>query len=103
MSETKDEFIYNYYDYMKTVFIYSHVKTYLIDPKRQEDEFISDKILLIFSMILLIANFFKILVIIFYFIFIQATAALYQFIKTLCKLRFKINFTNNGKISRMGG
>ena len=41
MSETKDDFIYNFYDYMKSIFIYSHVRTYLIDPKRQEIELFS--------------------------------------------------------------
>ena len=90
MSETKDEFIYNFYDYMKTIFIYSHVKTYLIDPVRQNDEYNSDRFLLVFTAILLIANAIKIAIIIFYFIFVKAIGTLWRFIKSLFKLRFNI-------------
>ena len=85
MSETKDEFIYNFYDYMKTIFIYSHVKTYLIDPVRQTDEYNSDRFLLVFTAILLIANAIKIAIIIFYFIFVKAIGTLWRFIKSLFK------------------
>ena len=49
MSETQDEFIYNYYDYMSSIYVYSHVKTYLIDPNRQRWENYSDIFLLGFS------------------------------------------------------
>ena len=38
MSEMKDLFFYNFYDYMKTVYVYSHLKTYLVDKQRQEIE-----------------------------------------------------------------
>lgn len=92
MSETKDEFIYNFYDYMKTVFIYSHVKTYLIDPSRQEDELASDQFLLYFSLIMLIFNYFKIFIIILYFAVLQSSMALFKKIKILCISGFKINY-----------
>ena len=92
MSETQDLLIYNIYDYMKSIYIYSHVKTYLIDPKRQEYELIFDKLLLAISLIFLIFSGLKVAIIVLYFIFIQAFAALISFIKSLFKIKFKINF-----------
>jgi len=97
MSETRDIFLYNYYDYMSSIYIYFHVKTYLIDPNRQDAEKIFDQILLYLSLFFVLVIGFKILVIIFYFIFIQAFAALIKFIINLFKLKFKIDYCSSFK------
>ena len=91
MSETKDEFIYNFYDYMKSVFIYSHVRTYLIDPNRQAIEFFFNVFLLAIAILFILISVFKIFVIIIYFFFIQALPAFITFIKLSCKSNFKTN------------
>lgn len=93
MSETRDLFIYNFYDYMSSIFIYSHVKTYLIDPNRQKVEKIIDIILLVISAICFSATLFKINVIILYFAFFHALPAFCKFLKVLCKTKFRINFS----------
>lgn len=97
MSETKDKFIYNFYDYMKSIFIYSHVRTYLIDPKRQEIELIFDCILLAIAIIFLLISIFKLFVIIIYFFFIQALPAFINFVKMSCKKEFKTNYKSSCK------
>ena len=97
MSEIKDSFIYNFYDYMKAIYIYSHVKTNLKDKQRQKIEDATNIILIIFTSFFAIISAFKILVIIFYFIFIQAFTAFIKFIKTLFKMKFNINFGSTCK------
>ena len=61
---------------MKSIYIYSHVKTSLKDPERQPIEKATNIFLIILSFIFMISSIFKIFVIIFYFIFIQAFSAL---------------------------
>lgn len=97
MSETQDTFIYNYYDYMSSIYIYFHVKTYLIDPNRQTVEKIFDQILLYLSYIFVSAIGFKIFVIVVYFFIFQALAALFKFIINLFRLKFKINYCSSFK------
>jgi hypothetical protein len=92
MSETKDLPIYNIYDYMSSIFIYSHVKTYLIDPKRQKLEVGFDMVLLIITAICFFITMFKFAVIIIYFSFFQALPALINFFIILCKSKFHINY-----------
>ena len=91
MSETQDLEIYNIYDYISSIFIYSHVKTYLIDPKRQKVELGFDLALLILSAIFLIFTAIKLVIIIIYFFFFQAAAAFFKFLYILFKSKFKIN------------
>lgn len=91
MSEINDSFIYNFYDYMKAIYIYSHVKTNLKDKQRQNVEEITNNILLFFSILFFAIYAFKFIVIVFYFIFMQAFTALIKFIKTLFKIKFNIN------------
>lgn len=92
MSETKDLPIYNFYDYMSSIFIYSHVKTFLIDPKRQQVEVICDWILLILTLICFIGTLFKIGLILIYFFIFQVLRAFGRYICSLCKLKGKISF-----------
>lgn len=91
MSETQDEFIYNYYDYMSSIYVYSHVKTYLIDPNRQRWENYSDIFLLGFSGFFFLAAAAKLIIIMIYFIFINALTSLIKSFGALCKIKFKTN------------
>ena len=97
MSEMVDSFLYNFYDYVKSIYIYSHVKTNLKDADRQSIERATNIFLIILSFIFMISSIFKIFVIIFYFIFIQAFSALINFIKSIFKTKFKINFCSSFK------
>ena len=97
MSETKDEFIYNYYDYISTIFAYPHVKTFLIDSKRQEVEKVIDIILLIISMALFILIGFKLVVIIIYFVLVRSLPQIIKFLINLCRFQCKINICSSCK------
>ena len=87
-----DNIVYNYYDYLKSVYIYSHIKTYLKDVQRQKIESYTNYVLEVLSFIVIFFFAFKVLVIIFYFIFIQAFTAFIKFLKSMCTAKFKINF-----------
>lgn len=97
MSEMNDSFLYNFYDYVKSIYIYSHVKTNLKDRGRQTIEQGSNIFLVILSLSFVILTVFKIIVIIFYFIFIQAFSGFINFIISIFKTKFKINFCSNLK------
>ena len=95
MSEMKDEIIYNFYDYVKSIYIYAHVKTHLIDTQRQPIEKYTNILLEILSFMFVFLSIFKIFVIIFYFIFIQALSAFIKFILSIFKTKFKISFCSS--------
>ena len=97
MSETKDLLIYNFYDYMSSIFVYSHAKTFLIDPSRQKTEVAFDYMILSLSLIILIAISFKVALIIIYFLIIQTFTAFYYFIIALVRTKFKIDFCSSLK------
>jgi len=97
MSETQDKLIYNFYDFLKTIFVYSHVKTYLIDPKRQNYELIFDGFLLGISIVFMASEFFKIFTIYVYFFFVRTICALINFIKVLKQSKCKIDFCQSFK------
>ena len=97
MSETQDKLIYNFYDFLKTIFVYSHVKTYLIDPKRQTYELFFDVFLLGISIVFMASEFFKIFTIYVYFFFVRTICALINFIKVLKQSKGKIDFCQSFK------
>lgn len=97
MSEMNDNILYNFYDYVKSIYIYSHLKTYLLDKERQEIEIYTNGILVGLSILFLLVSLFKIFVIIFYFLFIQAFSAFISFIIAIYKTRLKINFCSSFK------
>ena len=97
MSETKDTFLYNYYDFISSIYIYSHVKTYLIDPSRQNVERGFDFILAIMSGIFSFSFCFKFIVIIFYFFVLQSFPAILKFILALCRLKCNISINSSCK------
>ena len=84
--------MYNYYDFMSSIFIYSHVKTFLIDPDRQELERNADLILLILTVVCLIAVVLKLVIIILYFLLYQTLLAFGKFIRSLFRVKFKIDY-----------
>ena len=89
MSETKDDFIYNFYDYMKSIFIYSHVRTYLIDPKRQAIEYGFDIALFSIAVVFVLISLFKLLVIIIYFFLFKHFLVLLNSLKCHAKAILK--------------
>lgn len=91
MSETQDLLIYNFYDYMKIVYIYPHVKTYLIDPDRRDYELTFSYILLVISSTFMFVVGLKIVVILVYFLFAQTLTPFVHFLRLLCKSKFKID------------
>lgn len=95
MSEMIDSPIYNFYDYVKSIYIYSHLKTNLIDKDRQSIEILTNYLLLIITFGFIIAFFFKIIVIIFYFIFAQAFSAFIKFIISIFRTKFQLNFCSS--------
>ena len=97
MSETKDTFLYNYYDFISSIYIYSHVKTYLIDPSRQKFERRFDLILAIMSAIFSLSFCFKFIVIFIYFFLLQSIPALVKFILAIFRLKCDINFGSSCK------
>ena len=97
MSETKDTFLYNYYDFISSIYIYSHVKTYLVDPSRQKVERVFDFFLAIMSGIFSFSFCFKFIIIIFYFFILQSIPALIKFIIALFRLKCDINFKSSCK------
>ena len=99
MSEIKDSAVYQFYDYVKSIYIYSHVKTHLKDFQRQPIEVATNYILLIFSIIFIFFSVFKVFVIIFYFIFIQAFTGFIKFLISICKTKFRLNFCSSLKNS----
>lgn len=95
MSEMNDSAFYNFYDYVKSIYIYSHIKTNLIDKDRQVIEIVTNILLGIITLGFIIAFCFKILVIIFYFIFVQAFSAFIKFIISIFRTRFQLNFCSS--------
>lgn len=95
MSEIKDLFVYNFYDYMKTVYVYSHLKTYLVDKQRQKIEEYTLYALLVLIILFLALSAIKFFIILFYFLFIQALTSFCKFLKTICKTKFKLNFCSS--------
>ena len=101
MSETKEGIFYDLYDFSKSVYIFSHMKTNLVDSSVQTVELTAIYLLLVFSSL----NFFfftiKTLIILGYFICSQALISFFRFIKMLFKTKCNINFKTSFKNSLM--
>ena len=101
MSETKDEFFYNLYDFSKSVYLFSHMKTNLVDENVQVVERFAVNLLAFISSVIFGCVVFKSSIIIVYFLGVQAMPALYRYIKLLIKTKFSINFKNSCKNALM--
>jgi hypothetical protein len=97
MSEVNDTIIYNFYDYVKSIYIYTHLKTHLKDRQRQVFENATNYAILIILSVFLFLSAFKICVILFYFLFLQAFASFIKFLRTICKTKFRLNFCSSFK------
>ena len=98
MSETKEGFFYDLYDFTKTVYIFAHMKTNLVDTAVQIGEKTALSILLSITGIIAFFVLIKIIIIIGFFIFFQALVASLSFIKIIfiskCDIFWKSSLSN---------
>ena len=83
MSEIKEGWSYDLYDFTKSVYIFSHMKTNLVDDLVQIFEKIALKFLNGATIFIGFIVFLKIIIIVAYFTLGQASFAIFRFIKTL--------------------
>ena len=101
MSETKEGLFYDLYDFSKSIYIFSHMKTNLVDPTVQIGETTALYTLMIISTIIFFLVTIKTMIILGYFICSQALTAFIRFIKMLFKTKCNINFQSSLKNSLM--
>jgi hypothetical protein len=101
MSETKDGIFYDLYDFSKSVYIFSHMKTNLVDEKVQIGEKAAIILLLVISSVIFFFVLIKTFIILIYFICSQAMTAFVRFIIMVFKTKFNINFKSSCKNSCM--
>ena len=86
-----------YFTFIKNIYVFSHLKTYLIDPDRQEKDKIMITVFLTITSLLCGIIAFKILIIFLYFILIQTITHLCSCYKSFslqkCKLSFVSTFS----------
>ena len=92
MSITNDGLQYKFYDFTKSVYLFSHMKTNLVDPLVQNGETIILHILIYSTYFIYFVALFKIIIVILYFSFGQALLAFFSFIKGLYKNKCSINW-----------
>ena len=95
MSEIKDELFYNVYDFLKSIYIYSHMKTSLVDKARQDIEYFTNNSFLIIVIIFVFGFVFKLLVVFIYLFLIGGVSAIFSFFKSLIKSKGKISFLSS--------
>ena len=101
MSETQEGIFYDLYDFTKSVYIFSHMKTNLVDSSVQTIELTAIYLLLVISAIIFFFFTIKTLIILVYFICFQALISFFRFIKMLFKTKCEINFKTSCKNSIM--
>ena len=98
MSEIKEGGFYDFYDFTKSVYIFSHMKTNLVDTEVQIGEKAALTILNIMTGFFVFIVSIKILIVFGYFLFFQALIAFFQFIRLIFKsggnIYWKISFKN---------
>ena len=90
MSETKEGFFYDLYDFTKSVYIFSHMKTNLVDTAVQIGEKVALSLILAITSGLAFFVLFKLIIIILYFTFVQIIAAFISFINIIFISKFDI-------------
>ena len=101
MSETQEGIFYDLYDFSKSVYIFSHMKTNLVDSSVQTVELTAIYLLIFISAVIFFFFTIKTLIILGYFICSQALISFIRFIKMLFKTKFNINFKTSCKNSIM--
>ena len=81
-----------YYDLIKNVYVYSHMKPFLKDPERQKLEYFFIITVSVILIILILCVAFKILVLFIYFLLIQTTLNFVRFICAVSKNKCNIFF-----------
>ena len=97
MSETEEGFWYDLYSFTKSVYIFSHMKTNLVDVYVQIGERVALIILMVMATSIYFIVLFKILIIIVYILFLQASIAIYKFIKLVFRSKCDISIKSNMK------
>ena len=97
MSETKEALKYDLYDFTKSIYIFSHMKTILVDKKVQIFEEYLLKLIRDLTLVIVIFVLFKIIIIFGYFIVFQASIAFKNFIQLSYKSRCDISCKNSCK------
>lgn len=92
MSETIEGEKYNLYDFTKSIYIFSHMKTLLVDRNVQKLEVIFLNIIKYFALSIYFIVLFKIIIIFGYFLLFQALVAFGNFIKLSYKSKCDISF-----------
>jgi hypothetical protein len=97
MSEIKDSFFYNYYDFFSKIYVYAHLKCILLDKSVQKNEliFLWAQVICYFFFSGLIM--FKILLIIIYFYFFQFISIIKNLLLACKKTKGHLNFISNIK------
>ena len=97
MSLTQEKIIYDMYDFSKLVYIFSHMKTNLVDSSVQKTEIAAIIFIFFISGIIFFFVLIKTLIILGYFLCMQATTAFVRFIEMLFKTKFNINCKSSCK------
>lgn len=101
MSETQEGIFYDLFDFSKSVYLFSHMKTNLVDSSVQTAEITAVYTLKIFTNIIFFLVLFKTVIILGYFLCSQALTAFVKFIIALYKTRFNVSFKSSCKNSLM--
>ena len=99
MSEVKDNDFYNFYDFIKLIYVYSHVKTELQDSSKQKVEKVAAIVLMVLSGLFFLCTIFKVIVILIYFFFMQALTGFIKFLTSLFKTKCNVSLCSNFKNS----
>jgi hypothetical protein len=97
MSKINDKFIYNFYELIEKVYVYNHMKTYLMDKQLQTEQYIYILILGLGTLLINMAILLKLFLIVIYFFVIHIIINFIKFINSLFKTKFHINWKSTIK------
>ena len=97
MSEIIDDDFHNFYDFIKLIYVYSHVKTELQDSSKQNVEKVAAIVLMVLSGLFFLCTIFKVIVILIYFFFMQALTGFIKFLTSLFKTKCNVSLCSNFK------
>ncbi len=92
MSKINDNFIHNFYDLIEKVYVYNHMKTYLMDKQLQNEQYLYIISLVIVTCLINIIILLKVVLILIYFCVVHIVIHFFNFICSLFKTKFHINW-----------
>ena len=95
MSEYEEGFFYDLYAFTRSIYIFSHMKTNLVDAFVQKGETVALIILMTMTIFIYFLVLFKILIIVGYFLFFQGLVAFFNFIKLSFMTKFDMYIKSN--------